>query len=232
MAEILEPQSTSVLFREKRKPKRKPSEILSPKLNRYIKGKYIAEYIIALGIFICLSPLLLTIAILVKLDSRGDVLFKHKRYGLCGEPFYVYKFRTMIDGAHDLQSKMSHLNEMDGGKLFKSDNDPRVTSLGKFLRKTSLDELPQLINILKGEMTIIGPRPISTPISDYEIEELNRFRLKPGLGCIWQAYFRHHTDFTMWMKTDIIYIKNVSFKLDLKLFFTILKGVLLKKGAR
>lgn len=232
MAEILEPKGTSVIFRKEQERERLPSEFLKPKSSRYIRIKYLAEYLIAFMIFVSLSPLLLTIAVLIKLDSKGDVLFKHKRYGLGGEPFYVYKFRTMIDGAHDLQSKISHLNEMDGGKLFKSDKDPRITSLGRFLRKTSLDELPQLINILKGEMTIIGPRPISTPISDYEAEELQRFQLKPGLGCIWQAYFRQHTDFSMWMKTDIMYVRNIGLKLDVKLFFTILKGVLLKKGAR
>lgn len=232
MAEILEPKGASVIFRKEQERERLPSEFLNPKSNRYIRIKYLAEYLIAFMIFVSLSPLLLTIAVLIKLDSKGDVLFKHKRYGLGGEPFYVYKFRTMIDGAHDLQSKISHLNEMDGGKLFKSDKDPRITSLGRFLRKTSLDELPQLINILKGEMTIIGPRPISTPISDYETEELQRFQLKPGLGCIWQAYFRQHTDFSMWMKTDIMYVRNIGLKLDVKLFFTILKGVLLKKGAR
>lgn len=232
MAEILEPKGASVVFRKERERERLPSEFLTPESNRYIKIKYVVEYLVTFLLFISLSPLLLTIAVLIKLDSKGEVLFRHKRYGLAGEPFYVYKFRTMIDGAHDLQSKISHLNEMDGGKLFKSDKDPRITSLGRFLRKTSLDELPQLINILKGEMTIIGPRPISTPLTDYEIEELQRFQLKPGLGCIWQAYFRHHTDFSMWMKTDIMYVKNISFKLDVKLFFTILKGVLLKKGAR
>lgn len=232
MAEILETKNTSVLHRKESKKERLPSEILNPKLNRYLKNKYLFEYGVALLLCVFISPLLVFIAFLVKLDSKGDVFFKHKRYGLSGEAFYVYKFRTMVNGAHELQSKISHLNEMNGGKLFKSDKDPRITSLGKFLRKTSLDELPQLFNILRGEMTIIGPRPISTPISDYEQEELKRFKVKPGLGCIWQAYFRHHTDFSMWMKTDIMYVENVNFKLDVKLFFSIFKGVLLKKGAR
>tara|TARA_R110002124_G_scaffold197895_3_gene364944 strand:- start:1768 stop:2466 length:699 start_codon:yes stop_codon:yes gene_type:complete len=232
MSEILESKITSVLLRKESKKEAIPSDLLSPKANRYLKNKYIFEYIVALFLFIAISPLLVLIAFLVKIDSKGEVFFKHKRYGLSGKAFYVYKFRTMVNGAHELQSKISHLNEMDGGKLFKSDKDPRITSLGKFLRRTSLDELPQLFNILKGEMTIIGPRPISTPISDYEEEELQRFKVKPGLGCIWQAYFRQHTDFSLWMKTDIIYIRNVSFKLDVKLFVTILKSVLLKKGAR
>jgi lipopolysaccharide/colanic/teichoic acid biosynthesis glycosyltransferase len=101
---------------------------------------------------------------MIKLDSRGSVLFKHKRYGISGKPFTMYKFRSMIEGAHLMQNEFMHLNEMKGGKLFKSDNDPRITKLGRFLRKTSIDELPQLFNILKGDMTIIGPRPLSTPL--------------------------------------------------------------------
>ncbi len=214
------------------KKERKSVVYVEPKENSYIKVKYFVEYLLALCVVIALTPVFIITFVLVKLDSKGSAIFKQKRYGLSGLPFTLYKFRTMVDGAHLMQDEISHLNEMEGGKLFKSDNDPRITRLGKFLRKTSIDELPQLFNILKGEMTIIGPRPISTPISDYEKEELNRFKMKPGLGCIWQAYFRRHTDFKLWMKTDLQYVESVSAGLDLKLFFAIAKSVLLKKGAR
>ncbi len=214
------------------KRERRAIVYVEPKENTYIKVKYFAEYLLALCVVIALTPVYLITFLLVKLDSKGSAIFKQKRYGLSGLPFTLYKFRTMVDGAHLMQDEISHLNEMEGGKLFKSDNDPRITRLGKFLRKTSIDELPQLFNILKGEMTIIGPRPISTPISDYEKEELGRFKMKPGLGCIWQAYFRRHTDFKLWMKTDLQYVESVSAGLDLKLFFAIAKSVLLKKGAR
>jgi lipopolysaccharide/colanic/teichoic acid biosynthesis glycosyltransferase len=208
---------------------RKPAVFISPKESKYLKIKYFLEYVTALAAVIFLSPVLLAVALAVKLSSKGPVLFKHKRYGHSGMPFDVFKFRTMVDGAHSLQDKMGHLNEMNGGKLFKSDNDPRVTKLGKLLRKTSIDELPQLFNILKGDMTVIGPRPLSTPLDEYSEEELNRFKVKPGLGCIWQAYFRRETDFKSWMKTDVLYVEHVSFKLDIKLFYGILKNVLLGK---
>jgi lipopolysaccharide/colanic/teichoic acid biosynthesis glycosyltransferase len=121
---------------------------------------------------------------------------------------------------------------MKGGQLFKSDNDPRITPFGKFLRKYSLDELPQLFNILKGEMSIIGPRPLSTPISVYENYQLKRFIMKPGLGCIWQAYYRKEINFTKWMKTDLLYIKKASLWVDIKLLLLITKNVIMGKGGR
>ncbi len=198
----------------------------------YINIKYSIEYILTVCLVIPLLPILGIVALVIKFDSRGDIFFRQTRYGKSGIPFTIFKFRTMIDGAHQLQHKLTHLNEMDGGRLFKSDNDPRVTRLGKFLRKTSIDELPQLFNILRGEMTIIGPRPLSTPLNEYDQEDLIRFKVKPGLGCIWQAYFRKETDFKTWMKTDAIYVNSISAKLDIKLFLTIAKNVLITKGAR
>lgn len=205
---------------------------IQAKKGLYFNFKHCVEYILTLCLVIPLLPFLGFVALLIKLDSNGDVFFRQTRYGKSGVPFTILKFRTMIDGAHQLQHKLTHLNEMDGGRLFKSDNDPRVTRLGKFLRKTSIDELPQLFNILKGEMTIIGPRPLSTPLNEYDQEDLVRFKVKPGLGCIWQAYFRKETDFKTWMKTDAIYVNTISPKLDLKLFFTIAKNVMITKGAR
>ncbi len=214
------------------KKERKAVFYIAPKETNYIKIKYFSEYFLALCAVISLSPFLLTVAIAIKITSKGPVLFKHTRYGHSGMPFSIYKFRTMVDGAHSLQHKFSHLNEMKGGKLFKTDNDPRVTKIGKFLRKTSIDELPQLFNILKGNMTLIGPRPLSTPLDVYSEEELNRFKMKPGLGCIWQAYFRKETDFKNWMKMDVLYVNSASFMLDIKLLFVIAKNVLIGRGAR
>lgn len=205
---------------------------IMPKQSSYLRVKNVLEYAITLIAIVLLLPVFALVAILIKFDSKGSVFFKQIRYGKSGVPFTIFKFRTMIVGAHQLQHKLNHLNEMDGGKLFKSDNDPRITRLGKFLRKTSIDELPQLLNILRGDMSIIGPRPLSTPLNDYDEEDLVRFKVKPGLGCIWQAYFRKQTDFRTWMKTDAIYVESVSLKLDFKLFLIILKNVLTTKGAR
>ncbi|GAB5409658.1 MAG: sugar transferase [Balneolaceae bacterium] len=210
----------------------KKAVYIQAKKGLYINLKYSIEYFLTFCLVIPLLPFLGVVAILIKFDSRGDIFFRQTRYGKSGVPFTIFKFRTMIDGAHQLQHKLTHLNEMDGGRLFKSDNDPRVTRIGKFLRKTSIDELPQLFNILKGDMTIIGPRPLSTPLEEYDQEDLIRFKVKPGLGCIWQAYFRKETDFKTWMKTDAIYVNSVSAKLDIKLFLTIAKNVLITKGAR
>lgn len=198
----------------------------------YVSIKYAVEYVITVLTVLFILPIFGIVSLLIKLDSRGPVLFQHTRYGKNGKPFKVLKFRTMLQGAHLMQDNLKHLNEMDGGNLFKSDKDPRVTRLGRFLRKTSIDELPQLFNILKGDMTVIGPRPLSTPLDEYDVEALNRFKVKPGLGCIWQAYFRKGTDFKMWMKTDVIYVQNLSLKLDLKLLFLITKNVLTGNGAR
>lgn len=224
--------STTGTVKERSFKERKVVLYIKPKLSSYLRFKYFFEYLIALVTVIVSLPLLVIVGLAVKLDSRGSIFFKQTRYGYCGIPFSVYKFRTMVNGAHLMQNEISHLNEMDGGKLFKSNNDPRVTKLGKFLRKTSIDELPQLLNILRGEMTIIGPRPISTPLNEYDNEDLKRFKVRPGLGCIWQAYFRGETDFKTWMKTDSIYVDEVSPVLDFKLLFIIAKNVLRTKGAR
>lgn len=128
---------------------RTPVIFVQPKMSLYIKIKYKVEYLSALALTIILSPFLIIVSIAIKLDSKGKVIFKQRRYGLSGMPFFVYKFRTMVDCADKMQSEIQHLNEMYGGKLFKSDKDPRVTKLGRFLRKTSIDELPQLFFVFR-----------------------------------------------------------------------------------
>lgn len=198
----------------------------------YMHVKYVTSSIIALVGLLVLSPFLALVAFFIKLDSSGPIFYSQERLGLGGKPFNLLKFRTMIKDAHKLQDELAHLNEMKGGRLFKSDKDPRITKLGRILRKLSIDELPQLINIIKGDMTIIGPRPISTPLNEYAKDELVRFSVKPGLGAIWQAYFRGETDFKKWIKMDCIYVQNTSFGLDTKLFFIILFNVIRGKGAR
>ena len=183
----------------------------------------------ALFILVVWSPALLLIASLIKLTSKGPVFFKQQRVGLRGRTFYMYKFRTMVVNAEALKEELMSANEADG-PVFKIKNDPRITGVGKFLRKTGLDELPQFINVLIGDMSLVGPRPpIPSEVKQYERWQLRRLSMKPGITCTWQIEpNRNEISFNEWMKMDLNYIDNWSNKLDLVLFFktirTILKG--------
>ncbi len=181
---------------------------------------------------ILLSPLLLVIAGLIKGTSLGPVLFKQTRVGLNGRKFTLYKFRSMVQDAESRKQEVLGLNEMNG-PVFKMRNDPRSTGIGKFLRRTSLDELPQLINVFKGDMSIVGPRPpIPEEVSHYKPWQRRRLSMKPGLTCLWQINGRSKiTDFEQWMKLDLQYIDNWSLKLDFKIFLKTIPVVLLGRGA-
>lgn len=169
-----------------------------------------------LGLII-LSPILLVVAILIRLESRGPAIFSQKRIGLNKKEFKMYKFRSMVQNAEELKEKLAKENEMSG-PMFKIKNDPRVTKVGKFIRKTSIDELPQLINVLKGEMSLVGPRPsLPKEVSKFEPWMLKRLSVKPGLTCYWQVSGRNNIDFENWMKLDLQYVNDRSFWLDLKL---------------
>ena len=171
---------------------------------------------------ILLSPL-----ILIKLESKGEVIFKQKRVGLNGKKFYMYKFRSMVINAEELKKQLESQNEMSG-PMFKIKDDPRITKVGKFIRKTSIDELPQLINVIKGDMSLVGPRPsLPKEVEKFEPWMMERLEVKPGLTCIWQISGRNNIDFEDWMKLDIKYVRERSFKLDIKL---ILKTVLVLFG--
>ena len=176
---------------------------------------------------ILLSPLILIVSILIKLESKGEVIFKQKRVGLNGKEFYMYKFRSMVINAEELKKQLESQNEMSG-PMFKIKDDPRITKVGKFIRKTSIDELPQLINVIKGDMSLVGPRPsLPKEVKKFEQWMMERLEVKPGLTCIWQISGRNNIDFEDWMKLDIKYIRERSFKLDMKL---ILKTVLVLFG--
>ena len=168
---------------------------------------------------ISLSPIFLIVSILIRLESKGEIIFKQKRVGLNGEEFEIYKFRSMVANAEELKEKLAEENEMSG-PMFKMKDDPRITKVGKFIRKTSIDELPQLINVVKGEMSLVGPRP-SLPKEVAEFEEWMNERLlvKPGLTCYWQVSGRNNIDFEDWMKLDIKYVRERSLLGDLKLVF-------------
>ena len=176
-------------------------------------------------------PIVLAVALLVKLSSSGAVLFRQTRCGLNGRLFTLYKFRTMSSDAHERRAEVQHLNEMDG-PVFKSRNDPRVTRLGRLLRKFSLDELPQLWNVLKGDMSLVGPRPpIPEEVARYERWQRRRLAMKPGLTCLWQVSGRNELDFDQWMRLDLAYIDNWSPWLDLKILLRTVPVVLSGRGA-
>src|SRR5438132_3491262 len=176
-------------------------------------------------------PVILLAALTIKLTSPGSVLFKQQRIGLNGRIFTLYKFRTMIANAHERLSEVSHLNEMTG-PVFKAKDDPRVTGVGRILRKFSLDELPQLWNVLKGDMSLVGPRPpIPEEVRSYHRWQRRRLSMKPGLTCLWQVNGRNNIDFDRWMQMDLQYIDNWSPSLDLKILLRTIPAVLLGRGA-
>jgi exopolysaccharide biosynthesis polyprenyl glycosylphosphotransferase len=190
------------------------------------------ELVLAGLLLLVLSPLLLVIAVAIKLDSPGPVLFRQLRCGLHGRPFTFLKFRSMRVDAEALKKHLAPYNEMDG-PAFKMTNDPRVTPLGRFLRRTSLDELPQLWNIIRGDMSIVGPRPaVLEEVRQYEPWQRRRLSMKPGLTCLWQVNGRNELTFEEWMRLDLEYIDNWSLWLDVKIAFKTIPAVLLGRGAR
>lgn len=166
-----------------------------------------------------LSPLFIIIAIIIKFTSKGPVFFSQRRVGRDGKEFKMYKFRSMVVNAEELKEKLVAQNEMSG-PMFKMKDDPRVTKVGKFIRKTSIDELPQLWNVLKGDMSLVGPRPsLPKEVAQFEDWMYRRLEVKPGLTCYWQVSGRNNIDFEDWMKLDIKYVDERSTWIDIKLIF-------------
>jgi exopolysaccharide biosynthesis polyprenyl glycosylphosphotransferase len=186
----------------------------------------------AFFILIIWFPAMLFIGMLIKLTSKGPIFFKQERVGLRGRTFYMYKFRTMVVDAEALKEKLMAANEADG-PVFKIKNDPRITKVGKFLRKSGLDELPQFINVLIGDMSLVGPRPpIPSEVAQYERWQLRRLSMKPGITCTWQIEpNRNEISFNDWMKMDLNYIDNWSNKLDLLLFIKTIRTVIKGTGS-
>ncbi len=177
------------------------------------------------------SPLLLFIMLLIKLTSRGPVFYQQERAGYHNRVFKMLKFRSMVKGAEDIKNDLLHLNEMEG-PVFKIREDPRITPLGKVLRKLSLDELPQLINVLKGDMSLVGPRPaIPEEVNQYDPWQRRRQSMKPGITCYWQVSGRNQIPFKEWMKLDLKYIDNWSFKQDLMMLLKTIPAIRNGHGA-
>lgn len=184
-----------------------------------------------LGILI-LIPVFLIIGILIKLeDPKGSVFFSQKRSGLNGKEFNMYKFRSMVHNAEDLLESLMSKNEMDG-PVFKIKDDPRITKIGKFIRKTSLDELPQLFNVLKGDMSLVGPRPpIPREVIQYNKYQYQRLLVKPGITCYWQISGRNNIDFDEWVELDLKYIKERNLFKDIYIILMTLPVLLGDKNA-
>lgn len=213
-------------------PNKGEKELLG-KFNTYKYVKRIADIIIASTALVVLSPLFLIIAVLIKAESKGPVFFAHKRIGKYGKEIKILKFRTMVDNAEDLIKKFTPEQMEEFKRNFKLENDPRITKIGKILRKTSLDELPQLINIIRGELSLIGPRPvIGMELEKYENNKRKFLSVTPGLTGYWAANGRSNISYEQRMIMELYYIDNISWKLDLKIFFKTILSVLKKEGAR
>ncbi len=194
-------------------------------------GKRITDIILsAVGLFL-LFPLFILLAILIKFKSKGGVFYISKRIGKKGEIFNFYKFRTMVTDAEKMLKELRERNETDG-PIFKIKNDPRITRIGRFMRRYSLDELPQLWNVLKGDMSIVGPRPLPVgQVEKKDLKQLKRLEIKPGISGLWQIRGRSDASFGRLIKWDVWYIRNWSLWLDLKIIFKTIPAVLKGKGA-
>lgn len=204
---------------------------INPQVKRYDREKYSSYYVIKrfMDIFgaivglALLSPLFLVVFLIVKIDSKGPAVYSQIRVGKDGKLFKMYKFRSMITNAEELLERLKEKNEMDG-PMFKIKDDPRITKVGKFIRKTSIDELPQLINVLKGDMSLVGPRPsLPKEVEQFEPWMLERLSKSPGLTCYWQVSGRNNIGFKEWMEMDIKYIREASIITDIKLIIKTIK---------
>ena len=197
----------------------------------YAFAKRVFDFTVAFAILMLLWPLMLTIAIIIKATSRGPIVFKQIRVGQGGRHFWCYKLRSMCADAEDRKKDLMHLNEANG-PVFKIKRDPRVTPIGALIRKTSLDELPQLFNVLKGDMSLVGPRPpIPSEVALYGPHERKRLAVRPGLTCIWQVSGRSNVSFDHWVELDLLYIETMSFTNDVKILCQTIPAVLKGSGA-
>ena len=196
----------------------------------YLKSKRIIDFVLSLLGIIMLSPLFVLIAFIIKIeDCKGPIFFKQIRVGKGGKAFYIYKFRSMVSNAEDLKVQLINKNEATG-PVFKIKQDPRVTKVGRFIRKTSIDELPQLLNVLKGDMSLVGPRPpLPDEVEEYSNYERQRLEVTPGLTCYWQVSGRSNISFEKWVELDLKYIEERNFLIDIKL---IVKTIFVLLGSK
>jgi exopolysaccharide biosynthesis polyprenyl glycosylphosphotransferase len=185
----------------------------------YYVTKRLCDIILSILGIIVLTPLMIIVTIAIKLDSKGPTVFSQERVGKDGKLFKMYKFRSMVNNAEELKDKLLDKNEMSG-PMFKMKDDPRITKIGRFIRKTSIDELPQLFNVVKGDMSLVGPRPnLPKEVKKFNPYQRKKLLAKPGITCYWQVMGRSSIGFEEWMELDIKYIQDRSIWLDIKLIF-------------
>ncbi len=209
-----------------------PAVVLAPNSGAYQSwGKRLLDIVLTSIGLLLLWPVFAAIALAIKIDNPGPVIYRSRRVGEGGRIFAFFKFRSMVVGADAIRDSLLHLNEVDG-PVFKLSRDPRVTRVGAFLRRTSLDELPQLWNILAGDMSLVGPRPpIPQEVTNYEPWQLRRLSVRPGLTCLWQISGRSQIGFDEWMRLDMEYIERRSLGLDIKILLQTIPAVLTGRGA-
>jgi len=194
-------------------------------------GKRFMDFVGSAVALVLSAPVLVLAALAIKLESRGPVFYKSTRIGRDGRPFTFYKLRSMVNGADRHRHHLTHLNEADG-PVFKMCNDPRITRVGRFLRSTSIDEIPQFFHVLSGDMSLVGPRPpIPEEVAQYEPWQMRRLEVRPGLTCLWQISGRSRIGFQEWMRLDLEYIKHQSAMLDMKILLRTIPAVLSREGA-
>ncbi|QDU42769.1 putative sugar transferase EpsL [Symmachiella dynata] len=198
----------------------------------YAFAKRALDVFVTGSAILVLSPLFIAIAVAIRLTSRGPAIYKHTRVGLRGREFTCYKFRSMSVDADRQKDKLREKNQHKDSRTFKMANDPRITPIGRLLRKSSFDELPQLFNVLLGDMSLVGPRPpVPSEVEQYSWDDLRRLEVKPGLTCIWQVSGRSNIPFPKQLQMDIEYIERQSLLFDLQLLLRTVPAVLSAKGA-
>ena len=194
--------------------------------------KRVLDVVFAAAALIVLMPFFMVLAAAIRIESKGPALFKQTRVGRLGEPFLMFKFRSMYMDAEARKAELMKDNEMDGGVLFKMKRDPRITRIGRFIRKTSIDELPQLWNVLRGAMSLVGPRPpVPSEVADYTVTDHKRLEITPGITCIWQVTGRSDIPFDQQVELDSLYIESQTFWGDILLLLKTIPAVLFGRGA-
>jgi len=197
----------------------------------YSRAKRLLDLLLSITVLLLFSPLMLLTVLTIYLEDRGPILYRQTRVGMNGRFFNILKFRSMVPDADTRLQEVSHLNELDG-PVFKIRNDPRITGVGRIIRKLSVDELPQLFNVLKGEMSLVGPRPpLPSEVEQYEDWQLRRLSVMPGITCIWQISGRNELNFDDWVRLDLQYIDNQSIWQDFKILLLTLPAVIRGRGA-